>query len=139
MSLLLDRSWLGVALDNDQAAQVRSVLARDFLPGVFTLVVTECNLAIWFLISQEDAPPVVGHLDVVKVCPTLLPDANCGSQEHGVALKRRRTHVFPPPDEFRLPTFECPLQATVVGQADVVWDLGVDVDNSHGSYSPVIE
>ena len=41
MTLLLHRGRLGIALGDDQPAQGRAMLARDFLPRRLTLVVAE--------------------------------------------------------------------------------------------------
>ena len=46
MPLLLDRSRLRIALRDDNAAQVRAMLARHILPRSLALVLTEMNLAV---------------------------------------------------------------------------------------------
>jgi hypothetical protein len=45
VALLLDRRGLGVALRDDEAAEVRAVLAGDFLPRRLALVRAEVDLA----------------------------------------------------------------------------------------------
>src|SRR5438876_8182531 len=80
MTLLLDRRGLGVALRNDQPAQVGAVLSRHFLPRRLPLVCAEVHLALRLPGSEEDAPTIFGHPDVVEVCPTLGIDAHCGAQ-----------------------------------------------------------
>src|SRR5437764_5123659 len=47
MTLLLNRRWLGVALDHDQAAQHGAMLARHFLPRRIAAMLTEGNDAIF--------------------------------------------------------------------------------------------
>ena len=74
------RGWLGVALRDDDAAQVGAVLAGDVLPGVFAHVVAESGSCGLFGGVQEDAPAVVGHLHVAKLCPALRIDADRGAQ-----------------------------------------------------------
>ena len=37
MPLLLNRAWLCVALNDDEAAQARTMFARNVLPGLFAL------------------------------------------------------------------------------------------------------
>ena len=54
MALLLDRRGLGVALRDDEAAQVRAVLAGDFLPRRLALVRAEVDLAFGLGGRQED-------------------------------------------------------------------------------------
>ena len=69
VALLLDRRRLGITLGDDQPAQVRPVLAWDFLPRGLALVRTEVDLATLLNRRQEDAPAVVGHLHVIEVRP----------------------------------------------------------------------
>ena len=89
VTLLLDRCRLGVALHHDQASQIGSVLTGHLLPHVLTLVVAEGDLAVGLGLGQEDAPPVVGHLDVVEVGPALPADVDGGAQVDGIVLGTR--------------------------------------------------
>jgi hypothetical protein len=69
VALLLHRCRLGVALRDDDAAQVGAVFARHVLPGRLALVLAEVNPAIGVRRVQEDAPAIVGHLHVLEVRP----------------------------------------------------------------------
>ncbi|EWS63643.1 hypothetical protein Y695_03123 [Hydrogenophaga sp. T4] len=80
VALLLDRCRLGVTLRHDDAAQVGAVFAGDVLPGGFAFMVTEVDLAVLFGRVEEDAPAVVGHLDVAELRPALRIDADGGAQ-----------------------------------------------------------
>ena len=82
-------------------------------------------------LGEEDAPAVVGHLDVVEVGPALLADGDRRAQVDVVVLEGDRAELLPPLDELRLPRLERPLQPAVAGEVDVVRDLGVDVDDAH--------
>ena len=130
-ALLLDRRRLGVALHDEQAAQVGAVLAGHLLPHRLALVVAEGDAAVGLGLGEEDAPAVVGHLDVAEVGPALLADGDRRAQVHVVVLEGDRAELLPPLDELRLPRLERPLQPAVVGEVDVVGDLGVDVDVGH--------
>ena len=44
MSLLFDRRGLGIALNDDQAPQQRTILARNFLPGWLAEMLAELTL-----------------------------------------------------------------------------------------------
>jgi hypothetical protein len=136
--LLLDRRRLGVALHHDETAEIGAVLAGHLLPGVVTHVVAEGDLAIRFGLRQEDPPPVVGHLDVVEVGPAVAADVDRRPEEDRVVLEGDRAELLPPADELGLPALERPLEAPVVGEADVVRDLGVDVDGDAHVVSPFV-
>ena len=56
MALLLDRGRLGVALDDDQAAQHGAVFARHLLPGRLAEVLAERNLAALVLAERAECP-----------------------------------------------------------------------------------
>jgi hypothetical protein len=104
--LLLDRGRLGVALDDEQATQVGAVLARDLLPRRIPLVVAEGDAAVGLRFGEEDAPAVVGHLDVTEVGPALLADVDGCPQVDVVALEGGGAELLPPLDELRLPRLE---------------------------------
>ena len=87
--------------------------------------------AVGLGLGEEDAPAVVGHLDVAEVGPALLADVDGRAQVDVVVLEGDRAELLPPLDELRLPGLERPLQPAVVGEVDVVGDLGVDVDGGH--------
>ena len=123
VALLLDRRRLGVALRDDDAAQVGAVLAGHVLPGLLALVVAEVDLPLGVARLQEDAPAVVAHLHVVEVRPALRVDARRGAQVDLVVGRALGADVVPPVDEVRLPLLERALQRAVVGEVDVVGDL----------------
>ncbi len=131
VALLLDRRRLGVALGDDDAAQVGAVLAGHVLPGLLALVVAEVDLALGIGRVEEDAPAVVAHLHVVEVGPALRVDAGGGAQVDVVVGRALRADVVPPVDEVRLPLLERALQRAVVGEVDVVRDL-LRVVDGHG-------
>ncbi len=127
------RGRFGVALRDDEAAQVHAVLTRHVLPGRLTHVVAEADLAIRLGLGQEDAPAVVRHLHVIEVGPALGVDGDRRAQVDGTVLERDRPEIAPPLQETRLPVLECPLEAAVVGEPDVVGDSCVDVDGRERS------
>ncbi len=86
MTLLLNRSWLGIALRHDDAAQVRSVFARHVLPNFFTFVIAKMNLTVLISRIQKHTPTIVTHFDVTKLRPTLGVNTDCCTQVH--------VHVF---------------------------------------------
>ena len=90
VALLLDRRRLGVALHDEQAAQLGAMLAGHVVPHRLALAVAERDAPIGLGVGEEDAPPVVGHPHVVEVRPALLADRDRGAQEHVVALGARR-------------------------------------------------
>ena len=92
--------------------------------------------AVGLGLGEEDAPAVVGHLDVVEVGPALLADGDRRAQVDVVVLEGDRAELLPPVDELRLPRLERPLQPPVAGEVDVVRDLGVDVDGGHRARPP---
>ncbi|KAG0731098.1 hypothetical protein G6F23_015645 [Rhizopus arrhizus] len=79
MALLLDGGGLGVALRDDDAAQVGAVFAGHVLPDVTPHVLAEVDLALAVLRRQEDSPAVVGHADVVEIGPAVGFHADRGS------------------------------------------------------------
>ena len=128
-ALLLDRGRLGVALGDDDAAQCVAVLTGHFVPRLLAGVVTTADDRLLLLAGvQEDAPAVVGHLDVVVVSPTRVVDADRGTQEDGLVLEVGRTHLVPPLEVVGQPFLQGATQLGVVGEANVVRDLGVEVD-----------
>jgi hypothetical protein len=80
VALLLDGGGLGVALDDDQAAQHGAVLAGHFLPGGLALVLAEADPALGDGGREQDAPAVLRHLHVVELRPALRIDADGGAQ-----------------------------------------------------------
>ena len=107
-ALLLDRCRFGVALHHDEPAEVGAVLAGDVLPDRLALVVAEGDAAVVLGLGEEDAPPVVGHRDVVEVRPAVLADVDRGAQVHGVVLEGGGAELLPPADELRLPAAPAP-------------------------------
>src|SRR5437899_875759 len=78
MALLLDRRGLGVALRDDDAAQVRAVLAGHVLPDRLAFALAEIDLTIGLGLGEEDAPAVVGHLHVAELGPAVGRGAGGG-------------------------------------------------------------
>ena len=91
--LLFDRRRLGVALDDDEPAQVGSVLAGDLVPDRLAEVVAEGDAPIRLGLGEEDPPAVVGHLDVVEVGPALLADVDRRAQVDRVVLEGDRARA----------------------------------------------
>ncbi len=123
VALLLDRCRLGVALRDDQAAQVGPMLARHFLPRRLALARAEVHLASGFRGIEEDAPAVLRHLHVVEVRPALGIHADRGAQVHVDVAGAFRAHVGPPVLELGLPVLERALQRAVAREIDVVRNL----------------
>src|SRR5207248_9043497 len=96
MALLLDRSWFGVALHDDQAAQHRAVFARHLLPGRLALMRAETDLAVLDCRRQENAPAVFRHADKAELRPSLGLDADRGAQIDEIFLKPLGAAVAPP-------------------------------------------
>ncbi len=119
--LLLDARRLGIALRDDEAAELVAELARHLLPCGLALELAEVDPAIGRRLREEDPPAVVGQLHVLEVRPALRVDAHRRPQIHLVVmLEPLRPHIGPPLQVFRLPMLECPLQALVARQVDVV-------------------
>ena len=76
MALLLNRRRLGVALRDDDAAQIGAVFAGHVLPGLFAFVVAKVNRAIGFALVQENAPTVIAHLHMTELRPALWVHAD---------------------------------------------------------------
>ncbi len=132
VALLLDRSRLGVALGDDDAAQRRAVFAGHVLPGGLAPVGAEVDLAACLGGGEENAPAVVRHPHVVEVRPALGLDADRGAQVHVHRLRLFGAHFAPPLEVPRLPVLERALQRPVARQVDVVRDALVVVDARHG-------
>src|SRR5690606_39497911 len=99
MTLLLDRRRLGVALGNDDAAQVGPMLAGHTLPDRLAEVVAEVDATALLRGIEEDAPAVVGQLHVAELRPALGIDADRGAAVDIVAMPTPRPHGAPPPKE----------------------------------------
>ena len=56
MALLLDRGRLGVALDDDQAAQHGAIFARHVLPDRLAVMAAERNLAVGLAAAPAECP-----------------------------------------------------------------------------------
>jgi hypothetical protein len=129
-ALLLHAGRLGVALDDDQAAQLVAEFAGHFLPHRLALEVAKADAAIVRRLGEEDAPAVFGQLDVVEMRPARRIDADRGAQVDLVAvLKSRRAHLAPPIEIGRLPVLERALQALVARKTNVI---GNAVCRNHG-------
>src|SRR5450830_746457 len=113
---------------------MRRRLAR-YSPGTscqaFSPLWSEMDLAVLLGRVEEDAPAVVGHLDVTELRPALRIDADGRAQVHIKAMAAVRAHVVPPVQVVGLPLLERPLQGAVFGQVDVVGDLFAVIDRGH--------
>ena len=135
MALLLDGGGLGIALDDDEAAQHGAIFARHLLPGGLAVMPTERDLPALLLWCQQNAPAVLRHLDVIKLGPALGIDRDRGAQIDERLLKAGRPHGHPPIDIAGMPALERAQHLPVLGEIDVVRDLGrvIDVDDiAHG-------
>ena len=122
--LLLDAGRLGVALRDDQPAQLVAELTRHFLPHRLPVEIAEADAPIVRGIGEEDPPAILRQLDVLEMRPPFRINADSGPHVNLVViLKALRPHVAPPLDVLGLPVLERALQALVAGQVDVVGDL----------------
>ena len=128
VALLFDRSGFGIALGDDQAAQFGAVLARHLVPHRLALVLAEGDLPVLFGRGEKDTPAIFRHPQMAVMGPTLGVDADGGAQVDLEVAGLDRTHIVPPLQIGRLPAFQRPQQAPVVGQADIVGNSLVIVD-----------
>ncbi len=128
VALLLHRGRLGVALGDDQAAQLGAVLAGHLLPGGLALVHAEVDAPVRLRRGEEDAPAVIRHAHVAVVGPAAGLDADRGAQVDVQGFALHGAQLVPPPLIAGLPPFQRPLQAPVLAQVDVVGDLLLIVD-----------
>src|SRR2546425_9668901 len=128
---LLDGGRFGVALGDDQPAQRAAVLAGHVLPRGLALVIAEGDRAVGLRLGEEDAPAVVGHLEIPELRPALRIHADRRAQVDVARLVALRPHVAPPLEEPRLPFLQRALQAPVAGEVDVVRDALQIVDGPH--------
>ena len=128
MALLFDRGRLGVALDHDQAAQQRAMLARHFLPGRLAHMLTEIDLATLFSRGKQNAPAIFRHLHVIELGPAFRIDRDGRPQIDQRLLEALRPHVLPPAQIAGMPGFERFQDARVFGEPDIVRDLRGVVD-----------
>src|SRR5712691_9330687 len=129
--LLLDRRRLGVALGDDEAAELRAEFAGHLLPHRLAEGVPESDGAICDRIGQKNTPSILGHLHRAVMCPALCVHADRGAQIDVGRGKIVRPHLAPPLEKARLPVFERALQRPVVREIDVVGDLLEIVDGAH--------
>ena len=128
VALLLDRSRLGVALDDDETAQHGAIFARNVLPDRLAVMAAERNFAALLLRRQQNAPAVFGHLHVIELGPALRIDRDGGAQINQRVLETFRPHVHPPVDIAGVPALQRAQHLAVFGEIDVVRDLGRVVD-----------
>src|SRR5260370_12527700 len=120
MALLLDRSRLGIAPGRDQPAEYSPILARNFAPYWFALMLTEWNAAIEFGFREKNSPSVIRHLHVSKCRPALRVGRSRRPQIDIGTLKTLRPHLTPPLKEAGLPGLQRSLQAAVIGETHIV-------------------
>ena len=123
MALLLDRSRLSIALDDDQAAQHRAIFAGHFLPGRLAQMLAEIHLAPFFLRRQQDAPTIVRHFDIIELGPALGVDRYGGAQIDERFLEALRPHIVPPIEIAGMPALQRAQHLAILGQADIVGNL----------------
>ena len=128
MALLLHRRRIGVALDHDQPAQRRTVVARHPLPDRLALVVPEADAPVRLRVREKDAPAIVRHPGEPEVRPAVAVDQGRGAEIHLRHVARHRTHLPPPVEKGRLPLLQRTLEATVGREIHVVGDAFVQVD-----------
>ena len=128
MALLLDRSGLGIALHDDQAAQHRAVFAGHFLPGRFALVRAEPDPAVRNRRREQDAPAVFRHPDIAEPGPALRLDADRGAQIDEIGLEPLGAALLPPVDAARVPVFQRAAQPRVGIESDIVRNEAVVID-----------
>jgi len=121
--LLFDGCRLGVALRDNQAAQIGAIFAGHFLPRGLALVRAEVDFALRVRRRQENSPAIVLHLHVVEVRPALGLDAHGGAQVDVQIAGLRRSRLGPPALELGLPLLESALQRPVAREVDVVRNL----------------
>src|ERR1051325_4255752 len=128
MALLLDRRRLGVALNDDETAQHRTVFARHFLPGRLALMRAEADLAVFDRRRQEDAPAVFRHADKAEFGPALGFDADGGAQINQLFLETLGAAVAPPIEIARMPALQRAAESGVGIEPDIVRDHPVVID-----------
>jgi hypothetical protein len=130
VALLLDGSRFGVALDDDQPAEHRAVFAGHVLPDLLPLVPAETDLALILAGGEQDAPAVFGHFHIIEFRPALGIDAHRRAQIDVRSLETFGAHSHPPVDKPGVPLLQRPQHALVLGETDIVGNLGrvVDVD-----------
>jgi hypothetical protein len=136
-SLLLDACGFRVSLRDDQAPERVAMLAGHLLPHGLAVVVSTRDGSVLHGVGEEDSPAIVRHLHVVEVRPALRIDAGGGTQVHVVVRRAFGAHVFPPVDVVGLPGLERALQLLVVREVDVIRDLVVVDDLTHGCLDQV--
>ena len=118
--LLLDRSRLGVTLGDNQAAQIRAMLAGHLLPGRRAEIVAEADAPVVLRIGEKYSPAIFGHAHVAKRRPAFRIHRNCRAQIHIGRLKIRGPQILPPAHELRLPVFQRALQNAIRPKLDVI-------------------
>ena len=113
VTLLLNGCRLSVALRDDDATQIRAMLAGHILPGSFTFVLAKMNFALLILRCQENAPAIIRHLHMTELCPAFWCRVDGGAQIHIKTMRAIRTHVIPPLQIIRLPVLKRTLQSPV--------------------------
>ena len=113
MTLLLNGCRLSVALRDDDATQIRAMLAGHILPGSFTFVFAKMHLALLILRRKENTPAIIRHLHMAELCPAFRRGVDGGAQIYVKAMRAIRAHVIPPLQIIRLPVLKRTLQGPV--------------------------
>src|SRR5215471_1893211 len=134
MALLLDGSRLGIALDHRETAQHSAIFAGHLLPRRLAEMAAERNGAVLLTGRQQNTPAIFRHPYIVEFRPALRVHRHRGAQIDQRLLETFRPHVLPPVEVARVPAFKRPQNPTILGEADIVRNLGrvVDVDEVHG-------
>src|SRR6266567_4308314 len=126
--LLLDRSGLGIALHDDEAAQHRAVFAGHLLPGRLALMGAERDYPARDRRRQDDAPAVFRHADIAELRPAFGLDADRGAQIDKARLEPLGAALPPPIERAGMPALERTPQSRVGIEPDIVRDEPVVID-----------
>src|SRR5258705_13635103 len=105
LSLLFDRCGFGIPLCDDDTPKGIAEFSRDLLVCRHPKVVAKSNPRICFGRLQKDSPAVIGHLDIVEMCPAFRLNTYGCSQEYILLLKPVRPHLSPPVQIIWQPVF----------------------------------
>ena len=131
MTLLFNGRRLGIALSNNNATQIRTVLAGHILPSRFAFVFAEMHLTIFVLRCEKNTPTVIRHFHMTEVCPAFGGGAHCCTQVHIKTMRAIRPHILPPLQIIRLPMFQCTLQCTILREVYIVRNFFAVVNGTH--------
>ena len=134
--LLFHGSRLCISLRHDDSPERRAVFTRHLLPCRLALVCAEIHVPLFIARLQENPPPVLRHLHIVKLRPAIRLHANRSPQVHIIIAALVRAGVVPPAEERGLPMLQGALQDTVSPQVHVVWNSFRIVDHRRSPQYP---